>query len=189
MENIQNFFRFTAPPILGIIFVILADAEKLYSWLPLNNLFDTGLATLVIGSGIIIAFGFLISSIAYAIVNLQKLRITICDEDNRKEILKSEESRARREFEIWEAQDKHEHTRKQIMKRWEMAMANMNSALALFFALIFVLLRCLTEYTTPKLWWLSLTISFIIIFSYNFYDMYKNVHRINCILLKNDHKF
>lgn len=177
MESLTNFFRFTAPPILTICFVAFADFQRSFHWWLTYTQIDNGLLTMLLGTGgVIIAVGFIISSITYAGVNRLGLRSTgYCGDD------KNQNSDLR-ELEIWRSQHANgKHIVRQIMKRWDMAMANANACMALLLAPViiqFLSYYYSYKYSNPYPWffvWLFL----MLIFGYNARKSYVGVRDIN----------
>lgn len=137
--------RLIIAPILLVIFVVISvDLNKLSPYLisihPIIQVAEWGI--------IILALGFIISSIPALIINKYNLT-SICKEKScraekycRQETIKNAGS----EHAEWEALGGKEFIRDQVTKRWEMAMVNFNTAFALLLYPFF--LATLSSYLT-----------------------------------------
>ncbi|HXK38985.1 MAG TPA: hypothetical protein VJ043_02765 [Candidatus Paceibacterota bacterium] len=187
MENLTNFLRFTAPPILTILFVVFANSQKSLSWWMINTPTDNDILTIVLSTGgIIIGAGFIISSITNMIVNFFGLRSAGYCKDSKNTSVDISE------LEIWRSQreegkgDNENHIVRQIMKRWDMTMANANACAALILAPIivaFLSYHYSYNYSSPSSWFYVWTL-LVGIFGYNAWKSYIGVRDINYELTK-----
>ena len=178
MEKIFD-LKFIVPPILAILFVFITDPIRYLS--RVDNPYDA-----LLSATIILAFGFLISTIANSIVNISHKRDTLKECLEKKGVKTKNESE--REFISWKAESQYSKEdngfiESQISKRWGMAIANFNCAISL--CLIIILAFIFNgKLFFPIDWWWILTISFFCLFSLNSFLLYKSVKELDVILYK-----
>lgn len=143
MDKISD-LKFIVPPTLFLGFIFIINP---YFFLCLFENFDSTL-TIFAGTSIILALGFIISSLTCFIINISGHPYK---EYERKEYLKRifriDEDDISRELAEWKKEgEKNDFVQKQILKKWEMAMVNFNSFIALLFSFLFGL--CLYRYNS-----------------------------------------
>lgn len=138
MEDYINKFRFFIPPVFLLIFVFWFNPARFSDilWqLSFGGEVDA-ISTLFGGSLLILAVGFIISSLGAFVINL--LGWTISKEDRRRIFYINQSDIARIEFKNWKnvAKSSREYIRNQIDKRWQMFVVNLNMCIT--FLLIFI---------------------------------------------------
>jgi hypothetical protein len=102
--------RFIVPPVLTLLLIFLYSPEYFLSRISESFL------SVVIGSVVVLALGFLISSIVDLLINFKNARIPY----------------GFSELQVWKAMDcEGKHITDQLHKRWHMVVANLNSYLAI----------------------------------------------------------
>jgi len=198
LENIFE-IRFLVPPILTVFFIFLFSPHDFTEFLKENS----GIGGIIGTTVIILALGFLISSIIERIVGWRKMRSVYGAEEfplldtmfKSWNIKFSKDTVHANELATWIVMDKVDYKYKggrgsvgdQISKRWHMAMANFSSLVGISIAWIIMAILLWLEPSGITYAWadVSIVISgiFFPIFLYNGKTAYLSVVEIERILV------
>jgi uncharacterized membrane protein len=194
LEDFKGEIKFTLPPILVISFIFLANPTWFLEKIQ-NSILKTDNLLIIIGSiPIILALGFLISSLSYFLLNNRHERYPNFDKESKDYLKKNFQSLKNKNFnktikaEVidWVMQSfYHETVQNKVDKRWSMAITNLNCFIALIFTvfildiLMFISKEFIFKYFYP---WLILWFIFWIVFYYNYHYARDDVDKMSNFL-------
>jgi len=179
--------KFIVPPTLFFCFVFIIN-PYLFSCL-----FESLDYALAIFASIILVLGFIISSLTCFILNIighPYEKDFKRSEHKLKRILIWDKPNMNRELEEWRKNTKEgDFICNQIQKRWDMAIVNFNSSLALFFSFLVGSYLYLNYSSNLNLFiWIILEILFLWIFLRNGFRAYLGVYDLEKIIQESENK-
>jgi hypothetical protein len=167
--------KFIIPPIIFLIFIVLAKPKEIIVWFNSNS--EAVAAVLAGGIISIFGLGFLISSITYGFYNLFKYFGWVRRYTSEQELNFWRKIKREKEFVLV-----------RIEKRWDIAFTNFNSATALLIAPLTIWLATFLFQSICFCliwWWWALWFMFLLIFATNGRRAFKDTDEFENLLNRN----